>query len=394
MSAGHATTTAGTTTAGSGRSIMTAPDCATILERIDALVPTIRQSRRRIEAARELPKDVVDQLRRTGTFGAAVERERGGSDLDSVGQLRLVEALAEADPSVGWCAMIGMDSGIYAGYLHPEAVAELYPDAARITAGWVAPAGRARRVDGGYVISGHWRFGSGCTHADVIVAGCVVEATGEWRIAAAPADRFVIERTWDTTGLAGSGSHDYHASELFVPERHTFTFATPVLDRTLDRRSDAILRKMPGVPLGVAQAAIAYLADLAEGDVGSGSSAKPRHHLTSVLGRSAATVRAARSYVYETVEATWAALTDDPHLATDLRVDGALARWNAFRAAREVLNELYDTVGGDAAFEDRHPLGQWVRDTTTMCQHVVAQARVPEWCGQMMLGIEPGEPFV
>ena len=75
-------------------------------------------------------------------------------------------------------------------------------------------------MDGGYRVSGRWKFASGCTNADVMIAGCIVierqrhavlgpDGMPVVRAAVARADRFEVIDTWHTTGLAGSGSNDY-----------------------------------------------------------------------------------------------------------------------------------------------------------------------------------------
>ena len=45
----------------------------------------------------------------------------------------------------------------------------------------------------------------------------------------AAAARFEIIDTWNSTGLAGSGSNDYRVKDLFVPDAHTIAvFACPL----------------------------------------------------------------------------------------------------------------------------------------------------------------------
>ena len=65
-----------------------------------------------------------------------------------------------------------------------------------------------------------------------------------------------IEDTWYTTGLRGTGSNDYVANDLFVPYEHSFSFREPKREGTLWTRADALLRKMSGVPLGIARDSI------------------------------------------------------------------------------------------------------------------------------------------
>ena len=143
--------------------------------------------------------------------------------------MEVIETLSRADASVGWCAFIWADSGIYSGYLDDAVAREMYARLDMATSGWVHPAGTARRVDGGYRMSGRWMFGSGCGHCDWLVAGRTVlerdgsvarDANGRapWRILYARPDDYEILDTWYTTGLRGTGSNDYRCEDVFVAE--------------------------------------------------------------------------------------------------------------------------------------------------------------------------------
>ena len=98
-----------------------------ILRAAQELAPKLRARSAEIEQARRLPPDVVEKVRATGAFGMGFSREFGGPDLTSAEQTRVLEALSYGDTAVGWCAMVGMDSGLYASYLQPSAVRELFP---------------------------------------------------------------------------------------------------------------------------------------------------------------------------------------------------------------------------------------------------------------------------
>ena len=229
-------------------------DGAEIARRVEALLPEIETRADEIAATRRLPRDLVDSLKATGVFRMSMPEAWGGPAVPLPEQVRIVESLAYADPSVGWCVMIGSDSGFYSAFLDDDAARELWNDIDDITAGWLFPGGQAIPLDGGYRVSGRWKFGSGCTHADVMVAGCIVmndtgapvfgpDATPVVRTVVARADRFEIIDTWHTTGLAGSGSNDYTCRDLFVPVEHTFSLAEPV-------RRNGPLDAIPGAVLG------------------------------------------------------------------------------------------------------------------------------------------------
>lgn len=376
-----------------------------ILARVRSLGPTVADQLSEMEQRRQLPEALVKELRSSGVFRSAMPREWGGPELTSMQQITIVEEAARLDASVGWCVMIGMDAGIYAGYLHPQVARSVFPRLDMITAGWVPPMGRAHEVDGGYQVDGHWRFGSGCTHADWIAGGCVVYRDGQpllderglpvWRVVLAAPTSFRIEDTWHTTGLAGTGSCDYRTDGLFVPTDYTFSFDEPYRDGPLHRRSDSIVRKMSGVPLGVARAAIDYIHELAgRRREQSGQLWRNSRRVQAVLGECEMRLAVARSAVYSSVEAQWERLVADQPMTRQERATAALARYNAFQMARDVATALYDLVGGDAIYQQRSPLDRHLRDMTTACQHVVGQQRILEWAGQLLLGDEPDTPFI
>jgi alkylation response protein AidB-like acyl-CoA dehydrogenase len=199
-----------------------------ILDAATALVPEIERRGDEIAALRRLPADLVGSLKSAGAFRIALPNARGGPEMTPRAQTELVEVLSHAEPSVRWCGMIGSDAPYFGSFMDADVADKLFADPDAITAGLVQPAGQARVEGDGFVVSGRWAFGSGCTHADVIVGGCLVfegdapRAAGDrpfdWRIVAAPAESFEILDTWHTTGLAGSGSNDYTATDVYLPE--------------------------------------------------------------------------------------------------------------------------------------------------------------------------------
>ncbi|MFE0106553.1 acyl-CoA dehydrogenase family protein [Streptomyces sp. NPDC059009] len=381
---------------------------ADILAHARQAVPVLREQSAAIEENRHLPAATVALLRESGVFRAAMPAAWGGPELTSMEQTELVETLATGDVSAAWCAMIGMDSGIYSGYLEEGVARELYPRLDMANAGWIHPQGRAERVPGGYRVSGQWRFGSGSTHCDVLAAGCVVHRDGEpepdpvtgearqWRVMLARPDQYEIHDTWFTTGLAGSGSRDYSVTDLFVPEEHSFSFAAPHRKGPLHDSQDAILRKMAGVPLGMARAALDHVRGLAATRVDreTGTPWVADARVQSALAQAEMELAAARAGVYSSLEAQWAALELGGEGAREHRATTALARYHAFRTGRRIVHSLFDLVGGASVYRKKSPLDRWLRDANTMCQHAVAQDSVLRTAGELLLGGDPRSPFI
>jgi alkylation response protein AidB-like acyl-CoA dehydrogenase len=381
-------------------------DARAILDSARALVPRIRAQSDEIARQRRLPAALVTELRRAGVFRMPMPRACGGPEMTPREQTEVVEILSAADPSVGWCVMIGSDGGFYGAFLDEAVARKLYADLDAVTAGLLQPAGRAVRVDGGYRVSGRWGFGSGCTHADVLVAGCVVFAGDapvtaarglpEWRVMMAPASEWQILDTWYTTGLAGSGSNDYTATDLFVPAEHTFSLLEPARRREpLYAFNGMFFANMHGVALGLARRAIDAVRELAETKIVLPEMVKLRDvpRVRAALARAEMQLGAARAYTYETLDAIWEQLVGGAPLTREQRVAIALSRVHAFRVAREVAQAMVDTAGTSAIYASS-PLDRLLRDAITMSQHVVVQERLIEMIGGMLVGQDSPMPFL
>ena len=375
---------------------------ADIKDRVGVLAEEIRERNLAAEfdELRRLPVDVVEQLRTAGVFRMNMPKSWGGPEMTSMDQVEVVETLSRADGSVGWCAFIWCDSGIYSGYLDQTVARALYPSLDLAQSGWVYPAGRAEKVEGGYRVNARWIFGSGSNHCDLLAGGCTVfengeprlgpRGTPEWRIMLAPRDSYQIEDTWFTTGLRGTGSNDYLAENLFVPEEHSFSFFEPAHRQgPLWRRPDTLLRKMSGVPLGIARDSIDRALDILQGKVDRISRIPYREmrDVQMAIAHAEARLGAARAYVYSSLEAQWRKLEAAEPLTEAERAATFLARQHAFQTGREVVQLIYDTIGGAAVYA-REPFDRHMRDMMTACQHVVAQEKTLASIGGLLLGVD------
>ena len=100
-----------------------------------------------MEQARKLTPEVAAQLVNAGMFRINMPRAWDGPELTSMEQVLVIEELSRGDASVGWCVMIGCDSGIYSGYLDDHIARDLYPHLDIVQAGWVYPVGRCDEID-------------------------------------------------------------------------------------------------------------------------------------------------------------------------------------------------------------------------------------------------------
>ena len=242
-----------------------------------ALAPRAAELADETESGRRLPADLVEGISAAGLFRMLVPADAGGGEAEPAELVASVAELARGDGSAGWCLAVAATSGMLGAYLPLEAAREIYGDEASVAGGVFAPMGRARAEDGGYTVSGRWRFGSGVQHCDWLMGGSLVEegeglreapsGAPDIRFMLFPASEVEVHDTWNVSGLRGTGSHDFSLDSLRVPEEHSASLITD------SPRSDGPLYAFPvfgllalsisAVGLGIARAAIEDLTELA-----------------------------------------------------------------------------------------------------------------------------------
>src|SRR5687767_2370275 len=91
-----------------------------------ALAPRIREHAAEIEAARQLPADLVMDIARAGLFKVAVSEADGGLGADILTTLRVIEEIARADGSTGWCLAMGINTFRQSAQLAPDVRREIF----------------------------------------------------------------------------------------------------------------------------------------------------------------------------------------------------------------------------------------------------------------------------
>lgn len=379
-------------------------DCERFVAAARALRPRILACRDEIESGRRLPLSLVQVMKDAGLFSMSMPRDWGGPEVDPMTQVRVVEALSMADGSVGWAAMLGLHAGYFAAFLDQAAAREMYADLDAFTGGVTRPTGKAVAVAGGYRVSGRWAFGSCCEHSAWLFSSCVVIENGEPRKAAdggvetrlcyLPGDAVQVIDTWTTTGLRGTGSHDYAVADFFVPAERTFDpMRAPI------RRSEPLygLRNMylvnlSGIPLGIARASIDFVVELAEGKLTRiGTGLRDEAHVHAAVARAEALLGSARGFVFDVVEDVWAGLVAGRAVSARQQALFRLAICNAYDLCVEAVDLMFKTASGTALYASC-PLDRHFRDVHTASQHFVVSTKIAEAAGRVLLGLKPNVP--
>ncbi|MFG2396727.1 acyl-CoA dehydrogenase family protein [Streptomyces lydicus] len=363
------------------------PTAASVMDRVQAYASGLPAYAPEIEQRGRIPGGVLDGLKATGLLRAALPPSLGGVEMTVPEITRAVDLLAEGDASVAWCAAVALNAALAVVSLPAEVFTELFPDPDLITATVLPPAGRAVRRDGGYLLSGRWTYGSGIAHADRVMAG-FQPPDGPPRIAVFDAAHARVLDTWNTTGLRGTGSHDFEVAELFVPERHTFGLVpSGTRQEPLHLRADNLALKMAGVPLGIGRSALNAAREI----LAARRSALPWPGAPADLAHAESLIGAADAYVYSTLQDVWAAQAAG---RAPERGTAALARQFAHRACREAVQLLYDTVGSASVYTERTPLDRCLRDLITASRHVASSEKILDGVGDLRLGGDPASPHL
>jgi indole-3-acetate monooxygenase len=375
-----------------------------LLKAAQALAPEIVLRRDEIERERCLPSDLVEKLRAAQMFELWLPQAFGGPELHPIECLRVIETLAKADGSVGFCAINACVFSLLAGTHSDQAARQIYGNHG-IVAGAVNPLGRAVVGEGGFHVSGRWPYCSGIGHSTWVVGACVVHEGGAPRMTSAgtPEIRFCwfpktaveVVDTWHVSGLRGSGSHDVEVGDLFVPDEHcTLGFAAPAVQTsTLFRFPPASLSVMSisAVALGIARAAIDALIELAPAKtpVGSSQLLRDKPSGQSSVGRAEALLRAARAGVLEAIRELWDEVSagDPPSLQARLSI--RLACTFCAEACADAVDIVYRAAGASALYENGR-IARCFRDIHATTQHAVVHTNTYELLGRVLFGLDPG----
>ena len=197
-------------------------------DRVLALKPEIAALARETELARRPNDEIFNALRKSGIFYHFVPKRYGGLEFGLEDFLDITLPIGEACASTAWVAGFCMGHNFFLTQFPVETQDEIFKSHPYIIAPAVnAPPGRARRVPGGFRLSGRWSWASGIMNADwIIAAGLVEQDQGtsgppEVVIMVFPSADAVVYDVWHMSGMCGTGSNDFSVTDLFVPEHRT-----------------------------------------------------------------------------------------------------------------------------------------------------------------------------
>jgi alkylation response protein AidB-like acyl-CoA dehydrogenase len=365
-----------------------------------ALHPLIKQQGDEFNQRRELTAPVVNALKEGSFFRMLQPRSLGGMELKPSDFARVTEALAAADGSVGWVVCQGNGCSMSAAYLEPAVAREMFGPIDGILA-WGPPGApfEAEPVEGGYCISGTWRFASGSQNATWLGAHMKVKGRREVRTMLFPKSSVTMVDIWHTLGLRGTASNEYVVKDLFVPADHSM-----LRDQAVDRREPGPLYRFSsgqlysagfaGVGLGLARGLIDAFLDLPATKVSRGAARPMRENnvVQSQLAQSEAKWHSARAFLHTTLDEIHDYIVEHGEMTERHAAMMRLASTWAIQQSREAVNTMFHCAGSMAVFEEQ-PFERRLRDIHTVSQQSQGRQLHYESVGQIMLGLPPENAF-
>ncbi len=200
---------------------MTTHTAQDMLRNIQDLQPLFRQNAAQARQERKVPAENIQALQDAGFFLALQPRIWGGHELNPQDFFRMQMAIAEACMSTAWAAGIVAVHAFQIALMDCRAQQDVWEKDihTRISSSY-APMGKVEPVDDGFRFSGRWGWSSGCDHCTWALLGGLLP-DGSYRTFLVPRSDYVIEDTWHSMGLQGTGSNDIVVTDAFVPDYRT-----------------------------------------------------------------------------------------------------------------------------------------------------------------------------
>ena len=200
-------------------------------EKAEALLPKLKERAAKCEELRRLPDETLRDFHEAKLLRIHQPKRVGGEELEFAAVVTFGALLARACASSAWNWVNFTAHHMMLGMFPPKAQDEVWNASrdALIASSFVFPAAKAKKVKGGYQISGRWPFSSGVDPSEWnMLAGLAFldeNAPPEQRVFLLHKSQYKVIDNWFAGGLRGTGSKDVEAVDQFVPEHRTLAVA-------------------------------------------------------------------------------------------------------------------------------------------------------------------------
>ncbi len=374
------------------------------------IVEALKETEAESEATRILSARAVELLHQAGLTRIVSPAAYGGYQLPVRALVEAERVVAQGSTSASWVLMVCAAHTFIAGRMPRRGQDEIFGgNPGMLIPGVPSLRGTCQRSPGGYILNGRWPYASGADHGDWVLVGCrgIGNDAGEAcpsLIVVMPKRDVVIDDTWFTLGMRGTGSKDVVLDKVFIPEHYAVLLieaqlgTVPGVDIPLYRLPirPALATMLLGTIVGMAERGLQLFVDQTRTrrDVYTGAMKVDSPGMHRRVAEASAEITCAWALTQQNCDLLEQAMRHDPPMPTATR---AQIRWNAAYATelcRRASNRLFEGAGAGAA-HDSHVMQIFFRDMNTATHHAMLDfdSNV-EIQGKSLLGVQLNDAMV
>ena len=374
------------------------------------IVEALKRTEAESEAHRVLSARAVALLHEAGMTRIVSPASYGGYELPVRALVEAERVVAHGSTAASWVLMVCAAHTFIAGRLPRRGQDEIFgTDPGMLIPGVPSPRGTCQRTKGGYILNGRWPYASGADHGDWVLIGCrgirnAADESCPSLIVVMPKADVVIDDTWFTLGMRGTGSKDVVLDNVAIPEHYAVPMAeaqmgtVPGVESPLYRLPirPALATMLLGTIVGMAERGLQTFIDQTRTrrDVYTGTMKVDSAGMQRRVAEASAEIACAWALTQQSCDLLEQAMRHDPPMPIAAR---AQVRWNAAYAThlcRQAANRVFEGAGAGAA-HDSHVLQGFFRDMNTATHHAMLDfdSNV-EIQGKSLLGVELNDAMV
>ena len=374
------------------------------------IVEALKETEAELEATRALSARAVELLHQAGLTRIVSPAAYGGYQLPVRALVEAERVVAQGSTAASWVLMVCAAHTFIAGRMPRRGQDEIFgADPGMLIPGVPSLRGTCQRSQGGYILNGRWPYASGADHGDWVLVGCkgIRNEAGDScpsLIVVMPKADVVIDDTWFTLGMRGTGSKDLVLDNVFIPDHYAVTLSeaqlgtVPGVDIALYRLPirPALATMLLGTIVGMAERGLQLFVGQTRTrrDVYTGAMKVDSPGMQRRVAEASAEIACAWALTQQNCDLLEQAMRHDPPMPTAAR---AQVRWNAAYATelcRRACNRLFEGAGAGAA-HDSHVMQVFFRDMNTATHHAMLDFDSNiEIQGKSLLGVELNEAMV
>jgi alkylation response protein AidB-like acyl-CoA dehydrogenase len=350
------------------------------------LITQLRALSTTAEEKKQLSKEQLLIIYQYKWFKLFVPQTLNGLEYSLPEALRMEEALAWVDGSLGWTVTLCSGANWFIGFLKGERIKALFSSEKVCLAGSGRPSGIAYIKEDGYEVSGFWDYATGAPHATIFTAVCKIrkdnialfndDGTEKVKAFWFLRDEVEIQENWSSMGMKATASHSFKVDRLQLSHERAFELQQEKL------QSDLAVYQYPFLQFAEATLAVNYIGmafhflDLSkEIYTSQKEQQKPDSHRQLQINKMQLAIHEGvlacekeRKLFYEVIQQSWELVEKKKILEENLLQRISESSKALAKTARTTVAAIYPYCGMAAASSGTEINRVW-RDINTASQH-------------------------